>query len=93
MSDLSTLKTAAAVLTGVSADLREATAAITVPRVTRRSIRNTGREFEEGFRCDANPALAEKAAQECCDRMDFMRSPSVRRVSECEFSVHYWGLD
>lgn len=61
--------------------------------VTRRSIRATGREFEEGFSCPADPARAEQAARDMARNLGYVCSPSVRQIGPAEFSVHYYGCD
>lgn len=64
-----------------------------VSQVARRTVRNTGREFEESFRCDADPAAAERAARAMCAAIDYVRSPSVRKVGAAEFIVRWWSAD
>lgn len=66
---------------------------ITKATVTLRSIRSTGREFEDAFRCDASPAAAEQAARAMAANLGYVRSPSVRKIGPAEFSVHYWSVD
>jgi hypothetical protein len=62
-------------------------------QVTRRCIRSTGREFEEGFSCPTDPALAEAAARAMARNLGYVCSPSVRQIGPAEFSVHYYGCD
>lgn len=61
--------------------------------VIERCIRNNGREFEWGYRCDADPARAEQAATAHARHIDYIRSPSVRQVSATEWSVKWWSVD
>lgn len=61
--------------------------------VTVRCIRDTGREFEYGYRCDAHPALAKAEAESVAKGIDYIRSPSVQQVSGTEWSVKWWGVD
>lgn len=63
------------------------------PKVIRRCILDNGREFIEGFRCDADPAAANEAARDFAAGLDFMRSPSVSKIGDTEWQVRYWGLD
>jgi hypothetical protein len=61
--------------------------------IVERCIRDNGREFEYAYRCDADPAKAKAHAEAVRKRIDYIRSPSVRQVSDCEWSVHYWSAD
>lgn len=85
------IERAARILPGAIADLKADNEAAAV--VTERIIRDNGREFEYGYRCDADPSRAEAAATAHAKRIDYMRSPSVRQVGRTEWSVKYWGLD
>lgn len=90
-ADDSSLTRAAAILPGLTDDLRKDNEAAAV--VTERIILNTGREFEYGYRCDADPSRAEAAATAHAKHIDYMRSPCVRQISRTEWSVRWWGLD
>lgn len=63
------------------------------PTVTRRCIRNNGRDFEEGFSCATDPSAAESAARAFARSCGFMASPSVHKLSACEWSVRWYSVD
>lgn len=90
MSD-DVIERAAEVLPQAVADLKADNDAAAV--VTERCVRDTGREFEYAYRCDADPAKAKAHAEAVRKRIDYIRSPSVRQISDCEWSVHYWSCD
>lgn len=68
-------------------------AASALPKVIERCIRDNGREFEYGYRCDEDPASANQAARDRCAQIDFMRSPIIQKVGPAEWSVKWYGLD
>lgn len=85
----SMLERAARILPAATAELKADNDAV----VSERCIRDNGREFEYGYRCDADPAKARAEAEAVRKRIDYIRSPSVRQISPTEFSVHYYGCD
>lgn len=86
---MNVIERAARILPVAVAELKEANDAA----VSYRCIRDTGREYEYAYGCVANPQLAEKRAREHAARIDYMRGPTVRQISDCEWSVHYWSCD
>lgn len=61
--------------------------------VIQRCIRDNGREFEYGYRCDADPAKAQAEAEAVRKRIDYIRSPSLHQISATEWVVRFYGVD
>lgn len=85
----SMLERAARILPVAVAEMKAANDAAVIERC----IRDNGREFEYGYRCDADPAKAQAKAEAVRKRIDYVRSPTVRQISETEWSVRYYGCD